>query len=258
VLIGFTLMGIGSYGADQDLAQRTIACPDAKRGAISLVGGLVIGMFAAGIFLVLGLLLYVFYERPDVMGAAAPLAAPEDTRRVFLHFIRSEVPMGLRGLMLAALFAAAMSSLDSALNAMAGTTLTDVLPNRERTPERERRMLRPLILAWAAVLAGFACACMVAGAGRTEGLIGFALGVMAFAYAGLIGVFGSFVLLKRGSRRSVVAALLVGAGTVGAIRFGWNPIPDRTDLAFPWQLTLGTLLALVTCALDPHPRGAEP
>ena len=90
------------------------------------------------IFLLLGLLLYVYYQRPDIMQAAGPGYAIDDSRRVFVEFIMHEMPGGLRGLMMAGLFAAAMSSMDSALNAMASTVIADFYRPLRRRLSRTR------------------------------------------------------------------------------------------------------------------------
>ena len=84
-------------------------------------------------------------------------------------------------------------------------------------------------------------------------LLDFVLGVMAFAYSGLLGVYGVALFTRRGSSASVVAAFVAGFLTVLAFQ------PFAIDLlglplalkgvAFPWQLVLGTLVAAVVCAL---------
>jgi Na+/proline symporter len=189
------------------------------------------------------------------MGVAVPTQPVDDARQVFVTFILQEMPAGMRGLMMAGLFAAAMSSLDSALNAMAAATVSDFYrPARYRrglgdaTPGRQVRVSRLAVAVWAVALAVFACLCVFWQKGSGQKLIDFALGVMVFAYSGLLAVFLTALFTRRGSARSAVAALITGFAAVAALELypvvlGWEPI------AFPWKMLAATTLAFAVCCL---------
>lgn len=251
VLIGFTLLGIASYGTDQDLVQRMLTCKTAKGGAWSVIAAQLMGIPVVLLFLVAGLLLFVFYQQPQLMGDAVPPNAPDDSRTVFLNFILREMPAGMSGLMMAGLFAAGLSSLNSALNAMASTTISDFYAAWK--PDRPARtklvMSRVAVAAWGLLLGVFACLCVYWQRHSGQTLIDFALGVMAFAYAGLLGVYFTALFTKRGSTWSVIAALLVGFGAVAVLR--------SQPIAFPWQLTIAATLAFGTCLLGNTRHGAS-
>ena len=138
VVVGFTLMGIASYGTDQDLTQRMLTCRDEKAAARSVIGGILFGVPSVALFLVV-LLLWVFYQQPEMWrshGLEAP-TVPEDSRRVFLNFIIDHMPPGVTGLMMAGLFAAGLSSLNSGINAMASTFVNDFY--RRFVPGRDEK-----------------------------------------------------------------------------------------------------------------------
>lgn len=271
-ILGFTLLGIGSYGTDQDLAQRMLTCKSAASGSRSVIGGILLGIPSVLLFLVVGLLLWVFYQRPELMGANAPAGPPNDGRKVFLEFILSEMPNGLRGLMMAGLFAAGLSSLNSAINAMSSTFINDVY--RRRHPDLdERAMLRAGrigVVVCGIVLGAFATLCVAwqAQAGdevRGGAILDFVLSVMTFAYSGLVGVFLSVLLLGRGSERSVVAALVTGFLLVAAAQ-PWGlgqfvTAPDdgaafgELSLAqmivgahFSWKFSAAAVVTFLVCA----------
>ncbi|USO00256.1 MAG: sodium/solute symporter [Phycisphaeraceae bacterium] len=267
--IGFTIMGIGSYGVDQDLAQRLLTCRDAKAGARSIIGGILIGIPSVALFLVVGLLLFLFYQRPDLVAGEA-VRPPDDSRQVFLAFIMDEMPAGLSGLMLAGLFAAGLSSLNSAINAMSSTFINDFY-RRARPGASEAALVRAgrvAVAAWGVVLGLFACGCVWlygrhAGEGGT--LLTFALTVMTFAYAGLIGVFFTALFTKRGNGASAIAALIVGFIAVGLMQpMFWGFVVDLDarraadpgdallwvlDLAFVWKLTIASGLSFGVCVV---------
>lgn len=280
-IIGFTLLGIGSYGVDHDLAQRMLTCRSARRGSWSIIAGILLGIPSVLLFLIVGLLLWVFYQRPDLVDIT--VAPPSDTRQVFVAFIMDHMPAGLSGLMMAGLFAAGLSSLNSAINAMSASFVNDVY--RRLAPEcSEQHYLlvgRIGVVAWGLVLGAFACFCVYwqqkSGAFQeSSGLLTFALRVMTFAYAGLIAVFLTALVTRRGTAASAIAALIVGfLGVLALEPLLWSQLVDLDamkaaaeqngsrplllrllSLAFVWKLVIATAVATMVCAL-PKGRNAQ-
>lgn len=183
---------------------------------------------------------------------------------IFLHYILTQIPPGVRGLMMAGLFAAGLSSLNSAINAMSAAFISDLykpMMNRRRsTPLSEQHLVRVGrigVIAWGIVLGVFACVCIYWKQMNGDTLIVFALSVMSFAYAGLIGVFFCALLTKRGSSASVIAALIVGFVWMFITqRFIYDAVPlihsPRIEyfygINFTWKLTIGVLLSTSVCA----------
>ncbi len=275
----FVLMGIASFGLDQDMTQRMLTCSSARKGAASVIIATIGGVPVVAMFMAVGLLLYVFYQMPEVMGDAAPGYVVDDSRRVFLGFILRELPAGLRGLMFAGLFAAGLSSLNSALNSMSSTVVNDFY--KQLRPDRtERHYLligRLGVVFWGLILGAFAVVCVYWQRSGEQTLIDFALGVMTFAYSGLLGVFATALLTRRGSSASAIAALVVGAAIIfmlnpsavgllidtQAIRDAALPLDDHTRsglarlvtdawaLGFAWKLAIGAAIATIVCASVP-------
>ena len=278
VLLGFSLLGIASYGTDHDLAQRMLTCKSAAKGSQSVVVAILINLPVVLLFMSIGLLLYVLYQRPDLMGAGAPGSAPEDGRQVFLTFILREMPAGMSGLMMAGLFAAGLGSTLSAINAMSAAFVNDcykrVFP--ARTDREYLRVGRLAVVGWGLVLGMFAVWCVYWQQGSGKTLIQFALSVMTFAYAGLLGVFFTAIFTRRGTQGSAIAALFVGFAVIAAFQpavyrlwashVAWSlSTSDGTrpvaladfPIAFPWQLFLGTLLSTLVCAAPSGRRATE-
>ncbi len=273
-LVGFTLLGLASYGADQDLVQRMLTCKDAKRGSWSVISGILLGIPSVALFLLVGLLLWIYYARPDLMGENTPPSVPDDSRQVFLRYIIDRLPPGVTGVMMAGLFAAALSSLNSTINAMSGAFINDLY--RRIVPRRDERHYlragRAAVVATGLVLCAFASFCVFwqrahdhAGGG---GLLGFALNVMVFAYAGIAAVFVTALFTRRGSNASVIAALITGFIVVLIVQPNamnlwtawttWARPLAGVSLAFPWQLTLGFAAAFAVCLLGrAHPASRD-
>jgi len=239
VLLGLTLCNGAAVGTDRDLAQRLLTSRSAPRAAWSLVASSLLGTLVVGLFLCVGLLLFV-------RDAGGDAVVDGDTRGVYLAFILDDLPAGLRGLLIAGLFAAAMSSTDSALNAMSSSVVVDLGFGKKDAGARTARIVNALC---GAALIVMACVFVLAEGGKSEGLIPFALGVMIYAYAGLLGVFVSTLLLGRGSAKTVLCALVLGAITVAVLQFVVDPAPS-----LGWRMLGGFLVSLAACSLA---KGSE-
>src|SRR5437763_3157970 len=137
-LIGSTFMTMATHGTDQDMVQRMLTAPDVRRSRRSLVLSGLADIPIALTFLSIGLLLWVYYQvNPDSNLPKSP--------EVFCHFILYQMPVGLRGLLLAGIFATAMGSLSTAINALATSFTRDwyeTYVNRNATSEQSLRAVR--------------------------------------------------------------------------------------------------------------------
>jgi Na+/proline symporter len=249
---GWVLFNLAAFGTDQDLVQRMLTCRSSRSAGWSVILSALIGLPVTALFLVIGLFLFGRDQLPGGPGFGG-----DDSRTVFLSFILQEVPAGLRGLIIAGLFAAAMSTLASGLNSMASTAISDfyvpwrLASGRGRDDAAERRVSRAVVLGWAVVLGGFAAGCVAWQTASGLTLIEFALGVMIYAYSGMLAVFLAALLTKRGNGASALAALVTGAVSVillQMIRF------DGRSLAIPWLMTASTALAFAVCCAGRRPR----
>lgn len=260
VVIGFTLLNLASYGTDHDLVQRMLTCKNAVAGGRSVLLAIALGIPVVLLFLVIGLLLFVFYSMPQLMGDAKPGYATDDSRTVFLNFILKEMPPGLSGVMLAGLFAAGLSSLNSALNAMAATAIKDFYVHAAPGKSDRHYLIagRVAVVGWGVVLAGFATFCVFWQRAEGQTLIDLALSVMNFAYAGLLAVFLTAIMTKRGTAASAIAALAVGfvvitllQKPVWAVWAKWIPMKSGTladvTLSYPWHLPIAATICMVVC-----------
>lgn len=253
-LTGFVLLGLAAFGLDQDLVQRMLTCRSAKKGAWSVISGTLAGIPAVCVFMFLGLLLFVYYEMPELSGETHE----PGQRQKFLQFILEGVPSGIAGLMMAGLFAAGMAPLTSMSSAFVNDLYRPARPGRS---DRHYLLIGRLgVAAFGVVLGLFAAGCIYWYNAQKQTLIDFALSVMAFAYAGLLGVFFTAVLTRRGNAASAIASLVVGFVAVAlmepAIWKWWTAAAglrswERAIIAFPWRLTIGAAVAFLVAAAPP-------
>ncbi len=288
-VFGFSLLSLASYGTDHDMVQRMLTCKSAVSGGRSVFLATFGAIPVVSLFMLIGLLLWVFYTRQDLMGDAGPTReaiaiASKPGAQPFLQFIVNEMPQGLRGAMIAGIFAVGLGSLNSAINAMAATFVKDFY-TRWAPGQSERHYLaagRWAVIGWGVILAGFAVFCVFwRAADASKTLIDFALSVMTFAYTGLLAIFLTALFTKRGSSASAIAALITGFAVVlffqtpfwlllaslGVIPPAGEGVAHDADTiklalpwlktAFAWPMFLGTVLATGVCMLGRRPDSAR-
>jgi Na+/proline symporter len=278
-LVGNTVMCLGAFGTDQMMAQRMFCCRGPRQATYAIIASSV-GQLVAVLAALVGLGLFAFYQRPDhaLTGGALALAT-ESKDSIFPYFILTEMPTGLVGLIIAGIFAAAISSLDSALAALAQTVVTGIYrPWRERTvhpggdaPADERHYLRVskvLVVVWALVLSGMAQVSLLA-LDRYGDILNLALAMATYTWGALLAAF--LVALLRvpvdhrgvvwGAPLSVLAvfavtwhqpwAHVVTAAVGGAVTLGWfigvccQPMDSPGDRRRAW---LGLTVVAATAA----------
>jgi Na+/proline symporter len=183
------------------------------------------------IFLLVGLGLWVFYGG----------VAFERSDEIFARFIVEQLPPGITGLLIAGIFAAAMSSLSSSINSLASASAYDFWAPLRGLVGDERRILRVgkgFTLLWAALLIGGAVL-FIPLSTRTSA-VEVALGIASVVYGGLLGAFGLGVLSERADQRSTTLGMVAGIGLVMVL---WLTIPDR--VAWPWFVLIGTAVTFV-------------
>jgi len=254
---GMVLINAANSGLDQDTTQRLLACDSAKQGSRALYWSVLASVPVILLFLFIGSLLYIFYERPDIMTTVPGQIAPTfqgEKITVFMSFILSEIPPGLRGFVTVGVIAAA--AINSGLISMAAVAINDFYrPFIERRGSRDERHF---ILAGrlATVVLGFllflmSIVCFYWQRYSDIPLLEFVLGVMAFAYSGLLGVYITAVFSKRGSTASVIAALVAGFIVVMLFQpftIDMLGLPDALkQVAFPWHLCVGVTASTLVC-----------
>jgi solute:Na+ symporter, SSS family len=259
-LIGSTFITMSTHGTDQDMVQRMLTAPDVRRSRRSVIMSGLADIPIAFTFVSIGLLLWVFYQThhdPNL---------PKTPNEIFCHYILYEMPVGIRGLLLAGIFATAMGSLSTALNALATSFTRDWYEpyiNPRSTAEQSLRAVR-----WATVWFSIL---MIVVAAVTAYLvivypnvriIPIALGIVGYTYGSLLGVFlcGMFTK-RRGNDLGNIIAMIVGFIVVAILSglpnkiasiFGgelytqpsWLPVME-----FPWWICFGTIVTFSVAIL---------
>ncbi len=251
ILAGWLLLNIAAYGLDQDMTQRVLSCKNKTEGAKSLIYSIVFTIPVALLFLVIGLLLYLYYHHPELSGFEGTVDKnfQGDKITIMMYYILNEMPEGLRGLVTVGAIAAALSSTNSVLGAMSSVAVEDLYRPWKvaRGGAAETHFLKAGkmgVLLFALLLSLMAMLSYYWQHATDSHLLTFALGVMAFAYAGLLGVYFAAVFTKRGSEKTVLWALIGGFVTVLFLQsYVLAMFGIEWKIGFSWQLVLGTAVS---------------
>ena len=225
-LLGGSFLTMASHGTEQLLVQRLLSAKNERDSRLALFSSWFVIFFQFVLFLVIGVLLYTFYRDSH---RAIP-ALPE---RSYPEFIWSHLPVGISGLVIAAILAAAMSNLSAALNALASTTVMDffrpVSPNRPDT--QYLRFAR-----WATVLWGFVLFTIGLLARHWGSVLEAGLSIASVLYGALLGVFLLGVLTRKPGESAAISGM--SAGFICTLLL-------RSHVAYTWYVLVGSLATFV-------------
>jgi Na+/proline symporter len=221
-LLGGCFLTTASHGTEQLLVQRLLSARNLRESRLALFSSWVVVFFQFGLFLFIGVLLFV-YDHDSGQGP------PKILDRAYPEFVWNHLPVGLAGLVIAAILAAAMSNLSAALNALSSTTIMDFLrPLRPQTPEaRLLHLARWSTVGWGVILFSVGLAARHWGSVLETGLT-----IASVLYGALLGVFLLGVLTKRPGEWAAIAGM--SAGFIATLAL-------RTQVAYTWYVLIGSL-----------------
>ncbi len=234
-VLGGTFLTMASHGTDQLMVQRMLAARNLRESQLALLSSGIVIFIQFALFLLIGVGLYVFYaQHPTVFSSAD---------RIFPTFIVREMPVGIAGLLVAAILAAAMSNLSAALNSLSSTSVVDFYMHfRPHAEHRERAIIsKSSTILWATVL--FAIAMYAAAVGGRGHVVEIGLSIASVAYGCLLGVFLLGTLTKFATQTGATIGMIFGFilnvwlwQGVFPMHFGPITLPH---IAWTWYVLIG-------------------
>jgi len=236
-VIGGAFLTTATHGTDQLMVQRYLCSKNARQATVALLASGVIVFAQFVLFLLIGVMLFVFYRDfpqlpPDVVARAD---------RVFPHFIVTQLPPGMVGLVIAAIFAAAMSTLSSSLNSSAATALTDFyqpLLARGRSDAHYLRVSRMLTAAWGIVQIVVA----ILAISMHQRVVDAVLSIASFTNGPILGVFLLGALTKRVASTGALSGIAAG---IMVMLFVWV----KLDVSWQWYVLIGSVVTFLIGSL---------
>jgi SSS family transporter len=250
-VIGGTVLVMSSHGAEQLIVQRVLACKTVSEGRKALALSAVIIFPLMLIFLLVGVMLWVFYHSGHPFQIEPPQPRPGIVANDFIFpiFMMTEVPHVLRGFLIVAILSAAMSSVSSALTSLASVSTMDFV--KHLMPGRSEsfflRFSKMSTAGWALILI------VVAYLSRqVDFVLNAAFSLRGLTSGALVGGLALAVFWKKSRSAPVVIAMLFSLAFMTLIQVlpklattkGWWMSTIGTEVFWPWYTLIGATITI--------------
>jgi SSS family transporter len=241
-VIGGAFLTTATHGTDQLMVQRYLCSDSTRQARVALLssGAVVFAQFL--LFLLIGAMLYVFYTGHATNEVAAfTLDGRIQADRIFPHFIVTHLPAGVVGLVIAAIFAAAMSTLSSSLNSSSATAIADFympLTGYARSDEHYLITSRLLTIVWGVVQISVALVAIR----LSSSVVNEVLGIASFTNGVILGLFFLGTFTKRVQQTAAIVGIIVGAGVMLSVKL-------FTGVTWQWYVLIGSSVTFIVGVL---------
>ena len=225
-LVGGAFLTFATHGTDQMMVQRYLACGNVRHSQVALIMSGVLVFLQFLIFLFIGVVLFSFYQY-------FPLAQePEHADSIFPIFIVDQFPSGIAGLIIAAIFAAAMSTLSSSLNSLSSSSVNDfykiyVVSNASNS--HYLKVSRIATILWGVLLM------LISMLARNWGeLLQAGLTITSLTMGSVLGVFLLGIWTVHTSQKAALAGMCSGLLLTIGVHFSGA-------VAWTWYVLIGTM-----------------
>lgn len=197
-LLGGAFLSMASHGTDQLIVQRLLTTKTLKDSQKAIIGSGIIVIIQFAIFLVVGVMLYAYYGKLDMK-----------SDEIFPLFIIEVLPPGVTGIIIAGLFAAAMSTLAGSMSSLSSSTMMDLyIPFKGKIEDENKQLKvsRMFTIMWAGLLVLSAVFFMES----PQAVVELALSIASFTYGGLLGTFLLGIFIKKAKQEDALAGFVAG------------------------------------------------
>ena len=229
-IVGGAFLSMASHGTDQLIVQRLLATKDLKSAQKAIIGSGIIVIFQFAIFLILGVMLFAFF---------GPMNMKSD--EIFPKFIIEVLPPGITGIIIAGLFAAALSTLAGSMSSLSSSTMMDIYTPLFRKKSDEKKKLkisRLLTILWAVLLVLSAMIFKES----SHAVVEIALSIASITYGGLLGTFLLGLLFKKIQQKEALIGFSAGILIMVLIVF-------FTNIGWTWYTLIGVITTVSTALI---------
>lgn len=237
-------LNLQNFGIDQSYTQRYLAAKSEREAVRSMFAGAMLYVPVSLVFVAIGTLLWVWVEGHP---GAVPPGVLEKSDAVFPWFVVHRLPVGLTGLLVAAIIAAAMSTVSATLNSGATVLLEDYRKRFAKGPVGPKSQIRFLRLA-TVVLGAFAVIVSFAVL-NVKSVLTTWWAVQSVLSGGMLGLFLLGAFSRRAGRASAAVATVLGVMAIAWILFGQDLTMGHRLIHLNLSIVLGTLVLVLSGAL---------
>jgi SSS family solute:Na+ symporter len=228
-IIGGAFLSMSSHGTDQLIVQRLLAAKNLVDSKKAIITSGIVVIFQFTLFLILGVLLFAYYGQTNMR-----------TDEIFPKFIIDVIPTGLKGIIIAGLFAAALSTLAGSMTSLSSSTMMDLyLPFKKHNDEKKNLFIsKTLTIFWAGMLILSAFIFMKS----PKAVVELALSIASFTYGGLLGTFLLGLINKKAKQEDALAGFASGI-------FVMIAVISLKLVAWTWYILIGVSVTLIIGSL---------
>ena len=235
-VIGGILFDMATHGVDQDFVQRLTANKSLKSAQKAIIFSTFLSISVGLLFLSIGALLWSHYQSftpPDI-----------GNDQLFAYFITTYFPTGLKGLMVAGVLAATMSTLDSTINALSACFYNDIIHHRSHNQDQIGRYYKidTFIITFLLMMIAFV-------ASSSDGLLLLGLKITSWTAGSLLALFFASVVWQKCLKTSLDTKAVIGAYIFGISGVYLNN--NILSWAWQWNVYFGFTFAIIFLALLP-------
>jgi len=231
-VIGGAMLSMASHGTDQLIVQRVLSCKNMKDSRKALIGSGVVVFFQFALFMIIGLMMYMVWN-----GASLGMLGLHKPDALFTKFIIENLPPVVKGIAVAGIFAAAMSTLSGSLSSLSSSTIVDILKPIFKDKIDDKKLLyygRIATLSWGIFMVGGASLFR----NINNPLIEIGLSVASFTYGGMLGVF---ILVRFFKKVETWQYMVSFFGAIITMIF----VIKFTEIHWTWYVLIGNLATII-------------
>ena len=255
-LLGGALLSAASHGTDHLIVQRLLSTRSLRDARRALIGSGILVILQFLLFLLVGTAIWAAGQAPDELAGD----------QIFSQFVIDHFPIGLSGLVIAGILAAAMSTLSSSINALASSLTHDLYSSwtGERDPRKLLRVGRVVSVGWGIALTLGALGFYYFASGSGTPVVVLALSIASVTYGALLGAYilagarqriAGRDVITGASATVVVMTITIFAGPLVEAGIAW--LEPLSLLAWPWYVPMGTLITIAVAELSSRLRGVQ-
>jgi SSS family transporter len=228
-ILGGTFLSMASHGTDQLIVQRLLSTNNVRQAQKAIIGSGILVIFQFLIFLLVGVALYAFYGPMDIR-----------SDEIFPKFIIEKLPSPFSGIIIAGLFAAAMSTLAGSISSLSSSTMLDLYApfHKDRNKSNDLKISRMFTVLWAVLLILSALFFM----NSPQTVVELALSIASFTYGGLLGTFMLGLFVKDAKQEDALAGFTSGI-------FIMITVISLNLVAWTWFTLIGVIATMVIGSL---------
>lgn len=228
-IIGGAFLSMSSHGTDQLIVQRLLAARSLADSKKAIITSGVVVIFQFALFLILGVLLYAYYGSMEIR-----------SDEIFPKFIIEVLPTGIKGIIIAGLFAAALSTLAGSITSLSSSSVMDLYLSFKKSVDEKKSLLlsKLLTIFWSVMLIISAFIFMES----PRAVVELALSIASFTYGGLLGTFLLGLINKKARQEDAIAGFTSGI-------FVMIAVISLKLVAWTWFILIGVTVTLIIGSL---------